>query len=148
MRAAARAIASPFLFLRPRRVAAKGSDRFIDKFRFVLRQDWMGMAAVVYLAMLVVVAVVGPLVLRDVATDARFDLRFVPPGTGHGWEYLLGSDALGRSFLARLVVAARTTLLIGISVVIVRSPLSTENGSQALVEPSLFESPRYSAWKA
>ena len=37
----------------------------------------------------------------------------------HGWEYFLGSDSLGRSMLARLVVASRTTLSVAVPAVAV-----------------------------
>lgn len=121
-------ITSP-LRRRSQRAANRGSDRFIDKFRYVLRSDWMGRAAVVYLVVLAVVAVVGPILLDDVAREARFDLRFVPPGTSHGWEYILGSDALGRSFLARLVVAARTTLLISVVAVVLAAAVGALIGT-------------------
>jgi peptide/nickel transport system permease protein len=114
---------------RSARASARGSDRFIDKLRFVLRSDWMGTAAVVYLGLLLVVAVVGPFVLGDTAKDARFDLRFVAPGFSHGWEYVLGSDALGRSFLARLTVAARTTLLISVVAVLIAATVGALIGT-------------------
>jgi peptide/nickel transport system permease protein len=89
----------------------------------------MGTAAVVYLGLLLVVAVVGPFVLGDTAKDARFDLRFVAPGFSHGWEYVLGSDALGRSFLARLTVAARTTLLISVVAVLIAATVGALIGT-------------------
>ena len=42
-----------------------------------------------------------------------------PPGwqTGGSWAYPLGTDAIGRDILSRLIYGARLTLLIGIAVV-------------------------------
>ena len=34
------------------------------------------------------------------------------PGLDHGWTMILGADALGRSVLARLVVASRNTIAV------------------------------------
>ena len=46
-------------------------------------------------------------------------MRNAPPFTiEHGLAYVLGADALGRPILPRLLVAARTTLLVSVSVVL------------------------------
>lgn len=107
------------------RAAASGvevlaaADGLWRKVGHLLRRDLLGLVAVLYLALLLLAAVVGSLVLRDAAVDTNLQLRFVPPlSTEHGWEYVLGSDAVGRSFLARLVIAARTTLLISVAAVV------------------------------
>jgi peptide/nickel transport system permease protein len=115
--------ATPNLSLRT--AAGSGSDPLSvadglwRKVGQLLRRDALGMVAASYLVLLVLTAVVGPLVLGDAASDTNLQLRFVPPlSTEHGWQYVLGSDALGRSFLARLTVAARTTLLISVVAVV------------------------------
>ena len=43
----------------------------------------------------------------------------VPFTLEHGWAYVLGADSLGRSILARLLVAARSTLTIAAAAVII-----------------------------
>lgn len=85
----------------------------------VLRGDVAGMFAAVFLVLLIAVAIVGPRLLGPDALTANLQLRFVPPlSLEHGWLYVAGSDALGRSFAARLVTATQTTLLIsGLAVV-------------------------------
>src|SRR5687768_15312307 len=74
-------------------------------------QAWVGLAVV---GGLLAVALIGPVV---VATDpARQDLigRLAPPlGLGGTRAHPLGTDALGRDLLARLVAGARVSLLIG-----------------------------------
>ena len=73
-----------------------------DKFAFV---------AAIYLLIVVFFAVFGPWLIGDLATSLNLRLRNAPPGsTEHGWAFILGADALGRSILARLIVASRNTM--------------------------------------
>ena len=65
-------------------------------------------------------AVFGPALMGDLAT--KQNLLFAnkaPVHPANGWEYFLGTDSLGRSVLARLVVATRTTLLVAVPAVAV-----------------------------
>jgi peptide/nickel transport system permease protein len=63
------------------------------------------------LGTMVVICTFGPLVLQDPnATDV------VNASTGPSSLHKLGTDSIGRDVLARLVIAGRTSLLIGISV--------------------------------
>ena len=82
-----------------------------DKFAFV---------AAVYLAIVVFFAVFGPWLMGDMATALNLRLRNAPPGSiEHGWAFVLGADALGRSILARLIVASRNTMGIAAAAVTV-----------------------------
>jgi peptide/nickel transport system permease protein len=93
----------------------KRRDTFTVRLRYILRRDRLGQAALVFLVIIVLAAVFGPLLMGDASTRAELGKRFVPPfHPGQGAAYVLGSDALGRSFLARLLVAARTTLIIAV----------------------------------
>jgi peptide/nickel transport system permease protein len=95
-------------------------DRFSVRLRHVLRRDRLGQVALVFLVLVVLAAVAGPILMGDASTKANLGKRFVAPFDPHqGWVYFLGSDALGRSFLARLLVAARTTLVIAVLAVVV-----------------------------
>jgi peptide/nickel transport system permease protein len=61
----------------------------------------------------------GPELLGKAATDINLRARNLPPGsTEQGWVMVLGSDALGRSILARLVVASRNTLTVAFTAVV------------------------------
>jgi peptide/nickel transport system permease protein len=98
----------------------------------LLWRDRAATAAAIWLALLFSVALVGPWLLGDLATTQHLRLSNLPPlSIGHGWEYVLGSDPLGRSVLARLVVAARTTLLIAVASVSVASVVGTFVGTVA-----------------
>ena len=97
----------------------KRRDRFSVRLLHVLRSDRLGQAALVFLVLIVLAALLGPLVIGDAATHANLGKRFVTPfDPQQGAAYVLGSDALGRSFLARLLVAARTTVVIAVLAVV------------------------------
>ncbi|MFI7580999.1 ABC transporter permease subunit [Kocuria kalidii] len=88
-------------------------------FRMLLRDKFACTGAVVLLLVLLT-AIFGPVLMGDL--DSRQDLMFAnkPPfDPANGWEYILGSDPLGRSLLARLVVATRTTLLVSVPAVLI-----------------------------
>jgi peptide/nickel transport system permease protein len=79
----------------------------------LLARDRFALAAAIFLALLVAGAVLGPWLLEELATRPQLRMRNAPPFTlEHGWGYILGADSLGRSILARLLVAARSTLTI------------------------------------
>ena len=97
----------------------RAADGLWRKVRYLLRRDMLGITAMTYLVLLLLATVVGSFVLGEAASTTNLKLRFVPPlSTEYGWQYVLGSDAMGRSFLARLVVAARTTMIIAVTAVV------------------------------
>ncbi|NKX56806.1 ABC transporter permease [Arthrobacter mobilis] len=88
-------------------------------FRMLLRDKFASAGAVILLLVLLTAAF-GPMLMGDLAT--RQNLLFAnkaPFNPANGWEYFLGSDSLGRSVLARLVVATRTTLAVAVPAVAV-----------------------------
>ncbi|WP_188726420.1 ABC transporter permease [Pseudoclavibacter endophyticus] len=77
------------------------------------------------LAFMVLVAVVGPfLVGSPVSTEHP---RLQPPGG----EYLLGTDSLGRDYLARVVHGARVSLIVGFAVALLCMTIGILIGSLA-----------------
>jgi peptide/nickel transport system permease protein len=86
----------------------------------LLMRDPFALAAAVFLVLLVAGAVLGPWLLEELATRPQLRMRNAPPFTlEHGWGYILGADSLGRSILARLLVAARSTLTIAAVAVVI-----------------------------
>ena len=88
-------------------------------FRMLLR-DKFATAGAVILAFVVLVAFFGPALMGELAT--KQNLMFMnkaPFNPENGWAYILGSDSLGRSVLARLIVATRTTLMVAVPAVVV-----------------------------
>ena len=75
-----------------------------DKFAFV---------AALFLMLMLCCALFGPSLLGDVATKMDLKQRNAPPfELERGWLFFLGADALGRSILARIIVASQNTLAI------------------------------------
>ena len=67
------------------------------------------------LALFVLFALVGPLVIATSPTQQDLLGRLRPPIlAGGSWQHPLGTDGLGRDLLARLAVGARFSLLIGL----------------------------------
>lgn len=85
----------------------------------LLRGDSFALASLIFLVLLVIGAGLGPLFYADVGTKMNLALRNAPPlSFEHGFLYALGADSLGRPIIPRLLVAARTTLLVSVTVVL------------------------------
>jgi peptide/nickel transport system permease protein len=95
----------------------------------LLVRDRFALAAAIFLVLLVAGAVLGPWLLEELATRPQLRMRNAPPFTlEHGWGYILGADSLGRSILARLLVAARSTLTIAAAAVVIAMVLGAALG--------------------
>jgi len=70
---------------------------------------------------LVALAVFAPLIAPHDPTAQARDALLVPPvwQDGGQWSYLLGTDAIGRDILSRLLFGARFSLFIGVVVVMI-----------------------------
>lgn len=76
----------------------------------IVRQK-SALVALIILTIVAVCALIGPNLLADVADKINLRARNAPPfSLDRGLLYVLGADSLGRSILARLVVAARNTI--------------------------------------
>ena len=79
----------------------------------MLWRDKFALVAAIALAIIVIGAVVGPELLGEIAAKQNLRGRNLPPfDLSRGWAFFLGADALGRPILPRIIVAARSTLLI------------------------------------
>lgn len=77
----------------------------------LLWRDPLAVASLAFLLLVIGCAVLGPWLLGDAGTRPNLRLRNAPPfDLSRGWLYVLGADALGRSMLARLIVASQNTL--------------------------------------
>lgn len=85
----------------------------------LLWRDKFALVAAGYLLVMVICALLGPWLLGEAAGAMNLRARNAPPFTlERGWLYVLGGDALGRSILARLVVAAQNTLAVAAAAVV------------------------------
>jgi peptide/nickel transport system permease protein len=86
----------------------------------LLVNDRVAAAAAVVLGLVFLTAIFGPMLMSGLATDIDLDNSNQAPFTlANGWANILGTDPLGRSMLARLVVACRTTLSVAIPAVVI-----------------------------
>lgn len=91
-----------------------------DKFAFV---------SVVFLLIILVCAITGPLWLENIATKQNLRGRNAPPfDFSTSWPYWLGGDALGRPLLARIIVAAQNTIFVAAGAVFFSLTIGTVLG--------------------
>lgn len=86
----------------------------------MLGRDKFALISAVFLLVVIICAIVGPALLGDLATSQNLRGRNSPPfDLSRGWIFVLGGDSLGRPMLARLVVAAQSTMLVAAGAVAV-----------------------------
>lgn len=84
----------------------------------LLWNDKFAFFSAVFLITIILFAIIGPSLLGSTATKLNLRIRNFPPfSLEHGWMYILGADALGRSMVARLIVASQNTMAIAASAV-------------------------------
>lgn len=85
-----------------------------------LWRDRLGFASVCLFVLIVLAAIVGPILLSASPTQPSLIDRLTPPAweAGGSWAHPLGTDALGRDMLSRLVYSARASLTVGAAVVV------------------------------
>lgn len=98
-----------------------------------LRRDPSGLAAALFLALLVLVALAGPALLPRSPAAVDLSIRLLPPAwlPRGRWDHLLGTDHLGRDVLVRMVAGARVSLLVASLVVLVAGGFGTLMGGIA-----------------
>lgn len=78
--------------------------------RLLARDRW-ALASLLFLLLVLALALLAPMLIGEGGTRPNLRLRNAPPfSLQHGWLYLLGGDPLGRSMVARLIEASRSTL--------------------------------------
>jgi peptide/nickel transport system permease protein len=86
----------------------------------LLWRDKFALVAAIYMVIVTLCALFGPALLGDAANAMNLRGRNAPPFTfDKGWLYVLGADALGRSILARIIVASQNTLAIAAAAVVI-----------------------------
>lgn len=85
-----------------------------------MKRDKFGATGAIIFILLALIAIAGPFFVEEAGTSPNLAARLAPPGWAEGgsWSHPLGADALGRDMLARLILGARTSLLIGGAVVL------------------------------
>jgi peptide/nickel transport system permease protein len=103
--------------LEPAADVAQASPRTSPRFFRRLLTRPLAVICLAYLAVLVGVAIIAPLLLPQIGGQHAGDLLAVRQGPGA--HHLLGTDSLGRDVLDRLLVGTRVTLLgVGYAIVV------------------------------
>ena len=98
----------------------------------LLRRDIVAMLAVLFLALVVLTALVGPWLIGPGATKMNLSLRNRPPVfNGGSVSHVFGTDPLGRDLLGRIALASRVSLSIAATVVVVSVVIGTLMGTLA-----------------
>lgn len=93
-------------------------SRFAEFWHY-FSQNRGAVAGLVILALIALIALLAPFIAPYDPTEQFKDALLRPPAweTGGSSEFLLGTDAVGRDMLSRLMYGARFSLLIGVFVV-------------------------------
>lgn len=119
-------------------------DALVDEPRFAVRMarmlwaDKFALCAAIFLVTIVILALIGPSWLGDLAIKQNLRGRNAAPFEwDRGWLWWMGADALGRPLFARIIVATQNTLMVAAGAVVISSVIGTVLGLVAG-----FSSPR------
>lgn len=95
----------------------------------MLWRDKFALCAAIFLLIMVLCAIFGPMLIGDEATRQNLRGRNAPPfDFTRDWLFWLGGDALGRPLLARIIVAAQNTLMVAAGAVAISMVVGTVLG--------------------
>lgn len=99
-------------------VSTGRAARFSEFWMYFIRNRG-AVAGLVVFVLLVLVAIFAPFVAPHDPDDQFRDFLLTPPvwQDGGNWQFILGTDPLGRDMLSRLIFGSRFSLLIGLIVV-------------------------------
>ncbi len=101
----------------------------IRRFARMLWADKFALAAVLFLTLVLIMAIIGPAWLNDLAQKQNLRGRNAPPFEwSRGWVWVLGADALGRPLLARIIVATQNTIFVAAGAVLFSAVIGTTLG--------------------
>lgn len=104
----------------------------------MLKADKFALFAALFLAIVIILAFIGPTWLGELATKQNLRGRNLPPfDWERGWVWWMGADALGRPLFARIIVATQNTMMVAAGAVIASAIIGTTLGLLAG-----FSSPR------
>jgi peptide/nickel transport system permease protein len=95
----------------------------------MLWRDKLALIAAIFLTIVVLSAIFGPMLVGPEATTMNLRMRNAAPfQLDKGWLFFLGADTLGRSILARIMVASRNTMAVAAGAVLVSALIGTTLG--------------------
>jgi peptide/nickel transport system permease protein len=113
-------------------VAELPEERPFRQSMMLLWRDKFAFCAAVFLLVIMFCAVFGPLLFGTEATQMNLRARNTPPfSLEMGWINVLGTDTLGRSILARIIVGSQNTIAIAGSAVLISMTIGSFLGLMA-----------------
>lgn len=109
--------------------SSPGVPRVVASRLRLLIRDSVAFISALFLGTLLLVVYFGRLLIDEGSLRQDLGSQFLPPQiSDRGWEYLLGTDMLGRTVLSRIIVAGAHTLNITLAVVILAAVLGSVIG--------------------
>ena len=109
--------------------AIAAEPHFAARMARMLLADKFALCAAILLLVFVILAIIGPSWLGELATKQNLRGRNAAPfDWERGWVWWMGADALGRPLLARIVVATQNTLLVAAGAVALSASVGTVLG--------------------
>ncbi|KQW67326.1 ABC transporter permease [Ensifer sp. Root127] len=102
---------------------------FVVRMARMLWADKFALCAAIFLITVLILAIVGPSWLGDLATKQNLRGRNAAPFEWErGWVWWMGADALGRPLFARILVATQNTLMVAAGAVAISAIVGTTLG--------------------
>tara|TARA_B100001063_G_C16703372_1_gene523833 strand:- start:5 stop:919 length:915 start_codon:yes stop_codon:yes gene_type:complete len=96
------------------------SSKKFNRIMSMFLNDKLAFISIIFLIFMIFLAVFGPSLINDTFTKMNLRLRNLEPFSfDHHFMYFFGADALGRSMIARLMVATQNTMFIAGTAVII-----------------------------
>ncbi|MFQ6132658.1 MAG: ABC transporter permease [Armatimonadota bacterium] len=97
-----------------------------------LARNKPAVAAAAVLGLFILVALIAPVVARHDPYAIDLDRRLQAPAWAGGeWSYPLGCDQVGRDLLSRIIYGSRTSILLGVAIVLITLAVGVALGSVA-----------------
>ncbi|MFN3634673.1 MAG: ABC transporter permease [Rhizobium rhizophilum] len=102
---------------------------FLKRMFRMLLADKFALCAAIFLLIILLMAIIGPSWLGDLATKQNLRGRNAAPfDFERAWVWWMGADALGRPLLARIIVATQNTVMVAAGAVLISSVIGTVLG--------------------
>ncbi|TFF23075.1 ABC transporter permease subunit [Jiella endophytica] len=103
------------------RVKKSARRQMLEEFWFYFAENKGAVLGLVVFGLIVLTAIAAPLLAPHSPIATNNQAQLLPPvwQDGGSWNYILGTDAIGRDMLSRLLFGAQYSLFIGVIVVVV-----------------------------